>query len=126
MKFRLVGGSPYTPYDLELSSQKDVWDVTNKGILDSDKLNEERFDLAHTLDVRIDKKWFFKKWTLNVYLDIQNIYNYQVNGQPFLDVVRDDSGNPVTDPNNPDAYLTYEIENKMGNILPTIGLMVEF
>ncbi len=32
---------------------------------------------AHGLDVRIDKKWFFKQWALNAYIDVQNVYNFQ-------------------------------------------------
>ena len=29
----------------------------------------------HGLDIRIDKKWFFKSWSLNAYIDIENILN---------------------------------------------------
>ena len=57
---------------------------------------------------------------------MQNIYNFESEGKPFLDVVRDDSGAPVVDPQNPDSYLTREIENTAGTILPSIGLMIEF
>ena len=125
-KFRFLGGAPYTPDDVELSAQKDVWDVTQRGIPDYDLLNTERNGNAHGLDVRVDKRWFFKKWALNAYLDIQNIYNFQSEGKPFLDVVRDNNGDPVTDPQNPDSYLTREIENTAGTVLPSIGLMIEF
>jgi hypothetical protein len=41
-------------------------------------------------------------------------------------VVRDDNGNPIEDPNQPDSYLTKEIENTTGTVLPSIGLMIEF
>ncbi len=126
MKFRLLGGAPYTPYDIPLSSKKEIWDVTNRGIPDYDQLNEKRFSVAHGLDVRIDKKWFFKKLSFNAYLDIQNIYNFQFTGQPYLNVRKDTNGMPITDPSNPDSYQTYEIENISGNILPSIGLMMEF
>ena len=125
-KFRLLGGSPFTPYDIELSSQKEIWDVTQRGINDWDRLNEERNGLSHGLDIRIDKKWFFNKWALNLYLDIQNIYNFKTITQPYLDVRRDDNGNPIEDPNNPNAYSTYLIENSTGTILPSIGIVVEF
>ena len=27
------------------------------------------------LDVRVDKTWKFKEWTLSAYLDVQNTYN---------------------------------------------------
>jgi len=125
-KFRFLGGSPYTPYDIEESSIKENWDVTQRGINDWDQLNTERNGNSHGLDFRVDKRWFFEKWALNAYFDIQNLYGFKTETQPFLDVVRDDNGNPIEDPNNPDSYLTQEIENTAGTILPSIGIMVEF
>ena len=74
----------------------------------------------------MDKRWYFNKWALNAYLDIQNIYNAKIESKPYLDVVRDEAGNPVEDPSNPDNYLLREIENTTGTILPSIGLMIEF
>lgn len=126
MKFRLLGGAPYTPYDIELSSLKAVWDVTQRGILDWERLNTERNSLSHGLDIRIDKRWFFRKWSLDAYIDIQNIYNFQSTGLPSIDVRRDVNGNPVTNPSNPNQYSLYEIENTNGTILPSIGIMIEF
>lgn len=125
-KFRLLGGAPYTPYDVALSSRKDVWDITGQGIPDWDRLNEERFSIAHGLDVRLDKRWFYNKWSLNVYFDIQNLYNFQAEAQPYLDVVRDDNGNPMEDPNDPSRYQTKLIDNTSGTVLPSVGIMLEF
>ena len=125
-KFRLLGGAPYTPYDVALSSQKDVWNITQQGVNDWSKLNTVRNGISHGLDIRIDKKWFFQKWALNAYIDIQNVYNAKTEVQPFLDVRKDGSGNPIQDPDNPNAYLTYEIENNDGTVLPSIGIMIEF
>jgi hypothetical protein len=126
IRFRYLGGAPYTPDDVELSMRKEIWDVAGIGIPDYDLLNTKRNSVAHGLDVRIDKRWFFKKWSLNAYLDIQNIYNYESVGKPFLDVVRDENGDPVTDPNNPGSYLPREFENTAGTILPSIGIMIDF
>lgn len=39
--------------------------------------NSERLPLFHSLDLRVDKKWKFKYWSLSAYLDIQNAYNNQ-------------------------------------------------
>lgn len=126
LKFRFLGGSPYTPYNIELSSIKSVWDVTQQGILDWNQLNQSRNSNSHGLDIRIDKKWFFSKWTINTYLDIQNIYNYQTNLQPYLDVVRDNSGIPLESVSNPMAYQLYQVSNSSGTLLPSVGLMIEF
>jgi hypothetical protein len=125
-KFRLLGGSPYTPIDIAVSSQKANWDVTGRGIPDYNKLNTERLPLSHGLDIRIDKKWFYKKWSLNAYLDIQNLYNFQSDAPPYLDVVRDVNGIPMEDPNNSSAYLTKEYATQSGTLLPSIGLMIDF
>jgi hypothetical protein len=59
-------------------------------------------------------------------LDIQNIYNFQTEGQPFLSVKKDANGNPLTDTSDPSSYQTYLIKNDDGNLLPSIGIMVEF
>ncbi|MFZ1679108.1 MAG: TonB-dependent receptor, partial [Saprospiraceae bacterium] len=126
MKFRLLGGAPYTSYDLALSSKKEIWDITNQGISDWSHLNENRNPLTHTLDVRLDKKWFFKKWSINMYLDIQNIYNFQAEGQPYLNVSRDSAGHPITNTTDPSSYDIYLIKNTNGTLLPSIGIMVEF
>jgi len=125
-KFRLLGGSPYTPYDKNQSSLKSVWDINQQAIPDYSRLNQERNPLSHGLDIRLDKKWFFNRWLLNAYIDLQNIYNFQARTQSFLTLSYDQAGNPVTDPDNPDAYLLKEIENTTRTFLPSVGIMIEF
>ena len=126
MKFRLQGGPPYTPIDRETSSLKEVWDVTGRGIPDYSRLNTERLPLSHGLDIRVDKTWYLGRMTLNVYLDIQNIYNFQNENPPFLNVIRDADGIPLTDPDNPQAYLTREVSNVSGTVLPSVGILWMF
>ena len=126
LKFRFQGGSPYTPYDLDKSATKTVWDVTQQGVYDWDKLNTLRYDAVHGLDIRVDKKWFFDRWSINLYVDIQNVYGFQVELQPFLTTEKDAAGLPVEDPNDPTKYKLKPIENISGTVLPSIGLMIEF
>ena len=125
-KFRLIGGAPYTPYDYDRSATIEVWDIVQQGVIDWDKLNEERYPTSHSLDIRIDKKWYFDHLAVNAYLDIQNVYNFQAVSQPFLDVDVDELGNPIINPGNPNQYILSPIENVSGSVLPSIGLMVEF
>ena len=33
------------------------------------------YRLIIVLMLRVDKRWFFEKWTLITYVDIQNVYN---------------------------------------------------
>lgn len=71
-RFRLVSGNPITPV---------VGSVYNASIDRYDpsygKVNSARLPLFHQLDVRVDKRWIYQRWILNLYLDIQNIYNHE-------------------------------------------------
>lgn len=125
-RWRFLGGTPYTPYDLEESSLKSNWDLRNSGILDYTQINAVRLPAFHQLDLRLDKKYFFPKWNLNWYVDIQNFYNFQAQQAPILVAERDSSGNILTDPNDPNRYQLKLIENTAGNVLPTVGIIVEF
>lgn len=126
VRWRYTGGVPFTPYDVATSSLKSVWDVSNTGIFDFNRINTERLEAYHQLDVRMDKKWFYKKFALNLYLDIENIYGYTIDFIPNLTVERDENGMPLTDPNDSSRYQTKLIQNEVGNVLPSIGVVVEW
>ncbi|HEX9509181.1 MAG TPA: TonB-dependent receptor [Puia sp.] len=128
IKLRASGGSPYTPYDVNASSQVQVWNISGQGILNYDSVNKLRAKGTYELDIRIDKKYYFKKWDLNIYIDIQNITNAQTELAPYLNADTDANGQPVTDPNNtnPPHYKMHYLKNVNGNILPSIGLIIEF
>jgi len=125
-KYRYSGGSPYTPVDIINSSNRGIWDINQRGVLDYNLLNTQRLNGAHVLDVRIDKKWFFKSWSINAYIDIENILNSksQLPSQYGID---SNLGDLVegTD-GNPNRYPLYEIINNSGTLLPSIGLLIEF
>jgi hypothetical protein len=120
------GGSPYTPFNLSTSSLKPVWDVTGQGLLDYNQLNTLREGANHQLNVRVDKKIFLNKFSMNFYLDIQNLYGHKTKVAPLLLVVKDANGNPISDPNDPTRYKTKIVENTSGIVQPTIGIIVEF
>lgn len=126
LKYRYSGGAPYTPIDIINSSNKAIWDINQRGVLDYNLLNTKRLNGQHGLDIRVDKKWFFKSWSLNAYIDIENIlnakrelpseYGIDPNLGPLV------SGTGETS----DSYPLYEIVNNSGTVLPSIGLLVEF
>jgi hypothetical protein len=124
-RFRLYGGNPYTPFDVNSSVTIEAWNINQQGIPDWNRLNEEQTALFHQLDIRLDKKYFFKKWLLNLYLDVQNVYNAQTNLAPYLDVVRNEAGEPQVDPLTPTSYQSKTIANVSGTVLPTIGIIIE-
>ena len=77
-RFRYSGGAPFTPYDYENSSLKSVWNINSFGVFDYNNLNSQRLKANHGLDLRVDKKWYWNKVTLNLYVDIQNLYNFEI------------------------------------------------
>lgn len=121
MKFRYSGGAPYTPFDLATTSAQDS--LFSQGYLDYNNVNSLRLGDIHTLDVRVDKKWYFKSWSLNAYIDIQNIYNNKVK------LRSDVSNNPDVGElvyESQEGQNLYEIPNESGTLLPSIGLLIEF
>ncbi len=130
LKWRFVGGLPYTPYDYDKSSLVLAWDAQNRQYLDYSQFNTQRLASFHQLDVRIDKTWYLKKMTLGFYIDIQNLYNQQAQQAPELIQELDANNQPIIE--NPGApideqrYRLKEINSTSGTVLPTIGLMIEF
>jgi len=126
LRWSFSGGAPYTTADLEISSNKAVWDVTNSAVLDYNQLNQNRGSNYHQLNLRIDKRFNFKKVSLTFYLDIQNVYNFKATTAPIILVERDENGAPIEDLNNPNKYVLKSIENTSGIIQPSIGIILEF
>ncbi|HYX07255.1 MAG TPA: TonB-dependent receptor [Bacteroidales bacterium] len=129
-KWRFVGGAPYTPYDLGKSSIRAAWDSQGRGFLDYSMFNQYRLNAFHQLDVRIDKEYFFNKWSLNFYVDVQNLYNFKAD-EPSRLTSEDKNGQVVI--LNPDApynqqrYKLRTIQSDgAGTVLPTLGIIVEF
>ncbi|MEI8204012.1 MAG: TonB-dependent receptor, partial [Bacteroidota bacterium] len=94
LKWRYSMGSPYTPYNYDASLLKTNWNINPQGLPDYSLLNSKRLKENHGLDIRVDKKYFFKKWSLNVYFDMQNVYNYKSELPPILNVMNDQNGIP--------------------------------
>lgn len=129
-KWRFVGGTPFTPFDVGKSSLVQAWNVQGGPYLNFDRFNTLRLSPFHQLDVRVDKQYFFDKWSLMVYVDVQNLYNFQSESPPIYIRELNPDGTPIIE--NPDAppseqrYQLDELQTTSGTVLPTIGIMVEF
>ena len=128
MKWRFQSALPKTP-DSENANLVPIWNLYGRALPDYQQLNTLRGQSFHALDVRVDKKWFFDKWSLNFYIDIQNAYNFQsITNTQILN--RDENGNAVvlntTLPFSQQRYDTKIITSANGQVLPTIGLIIEF
>lgn len=124
VKYRYSGGSPYTPYDELKSSLVTAWDVRGRAYLDYNKYNSEYQPIFSQLDFRLDKDFYFEKFALKLYLDIQNITNSKYKN-PDAIVSTGRIINP-TAPLNQQRYEMKRIELNDGTLLPTIGITLEF
>ena len=125
-RWRFIGGAPYSPINEELSKDKLAWNITNQPYLDYENFNSLRLSNTHSLDFRVDKEFYFKKWVLNFYLDIQNAYNFQSERPPIY-TNKDINGNVLSDPGgDPTKQDLRVLETFGGNVLPTFGLIVKF
>jgi hypothetical protein len=98
-----AGGAPYTPFDYEASYEN------NKGIIDTDRMNSERLPDYHSLNIRVDKRFYFSGSSLILYLSVWNAYGRE----------------------NIAAYKWNEVENqpdvqKQWSTLPVLGLEYKF
>ena len=126
LKWRYVGGAPWTPYDESLSALRDVWDITGQGVQDFSRYNQLRLKAFHQLDIRVDKQYYFNRWSLMLYADVQNVYNHQADQPPILVRVSDENGVPQTDPGDPSRYSLKYISGTLGTVLPSVGIIIEF
>ena len=101
-----------------------VWDAGGRPVYDYSKYNGNRLDPYFQLDLRVDKNFYFQKWTLGLYIDLQNVTFSKIRQQDvFLS-----TGEIV----NPDAlpadqrYTLELLELYSGTIVPAIGVTVEF
>lgn len=133
VNLRYQSGLPFTPFS-DASSLVNNWDVNGRGIRDFNLLNSGRLASANTLDIRVDKKWYFKKWNMNLYLDVENILgNTVVVPELILDRPLDENNTPIGSGIilNPDApaslqrYKLKEISDAQGTLVPSIGLIIE-
>ena len=69
LRFRYATGNPWTPivgsvFDSDQDIHIPVFGTVNSG----------RLGAFHQLDVRVDKKWVFDDWMLDLFLEVQNAY----------------------------------------------------
>jgi hypothetical protein len=103
LRWIYAGGAPYTPFNIEESISQ------RRGIWDTEKINSERFTDYHSLNIRVDKRFYFESSNLVLYLSVWNAYGRR----------------------NIAQYVWNEIKNeidklKQWNTLPVLGLEYEF
>jgi outer membrane receptor for ferrienterochelin and colicin len=130
IKFRYQGGAPYSPFNMAASQAN--YTTLGTGVLDYTKFNTMRLAPFNSMDIRIDKKWNFHKWSLDVYYDMTNAYAASQPAEPTFTFKRtaDNKAFLTTDgkPLRSDGSngVPYIINNSSAIVIPTVGLIVEF
>ena len=104
-KFRYFTGVPYST--VYIPSENPLRSGYIQNI--PEQYLDNRTDAGHHLDIRVDRYFNFPSWTLIVYMDIQNVYNYKIPQRPSYDFW----DNSIVD------------ASSIG-ILPSIGISAEF
>lgn len=130
VKFRYQGGAPYTPFDLAASQRN--YSTLGTGVFDYTRFNTLRLPEFHAMDIRIDKKWNYRKWTLDLFLDVTNAYASSQPAIPNFTFKRtaDNKAFETTDGQALKADgsngIILLLDNTSSVVIPTIGFIVEF
>src|SRR5690554_43037 len=115
LRWRFAGKTPFVPVDVNASTI-----LYPQIVLDYNRLGEKKLKVFSQVDIRIDKKWNFKKLALNLYFEAQNAL-FQNSPQPPKYVLnRNDDGNVIT----PRELIA--IEDKSNTLIPVIGIVLDF
>ena len=101
-KFRVFTGAPFTPVYNPSENNGDIQNLP-------DEYLAERLRTGHHLDLRLDRRFNFSRWTMILFADIQNIYNYKIQVKPRYELCEDE----------------IEDTNAIG-LLPSIGISAEW
>ena len=114
-RYRFAGKTPYVPTNLEatLVSYPEI-------ILDYTRLGEEKLETFSQLDIRVDKKWNYNQFSLNVFFEIQNVLGQSIPRPNEYGLSRDMDGNL----NSPLSLS--QINQDTSTSIPSIGIVVDF
>lgn len=99
----LAGGVPYTPFDIVRSEEN------NLPLINQDQINGKRYSPYMTVSIRVDRRFLFKKSSIDFYLSVLNLFNRK----------------------NVDRYFWNRIENRrdviyQAPIIPLFGIEYNF
>lgn len=130
LKFRYQGAAPYTPFDMPASQLNYL--TLGTGVYNYTTANSLTLSAFNASDIRIDKKWNFRRFTLDVFLDVQNWYVAANPGLPQYTFKRntDNTDFETTDglpiQQNGSNAIPVILPNDEASVLPTIGFIIEF
>ncbi len=125
LRYRVQGNRPYTPYNIPYSSLISVYNSNPQGVFDYSRVNTLHLPWFHQLDIRVTKKWYLAHWSLELYLDIQNIYYNKEEDTPVLAYLTDANGTPLVTTNHM-SYQTKLIPTYDGVLQPQLGIIITY
>lgn len=130
LKWLYQGGAPYTPYDLAASQRNYL--TTGVGTEDYTRLNSLRLKSFSRVDFRIDKKWNYKKTSIDLFFDLQNalLTTNPALPQYTFERLADNSGFRTTDGlalrSDGSNGVPLILANEDANFTPALGFVIEF
>lgn len=115
-RYRYLGKAPYAPVDQDRTLQN-----YPAIFRDYERLGNVRLDPLSQLDIRIDKKWSFQKYSLDIFMEIQNVLGTENPSEPRYGLDRDENGDVIT----PRSLVRVDATDD-GSVLPSIGLVLNF
>lgn len=115
-RFRFLGKAPYAPVNVNASLV-----VYPAIVRDYTSLGQNRLDNFQQLDFRVDKKFNFKRFSLDLYFDVQNALANPTPSEPAYGLDRDNMGN-IVEPRN----LVIVNTNQTAAVLPSLGVVINF
>ncbi|MGW8122276.1 TonB-dependent receptor [Roseivirga echinicomitans] len=113
---RFLGKAPFVPVDV--AATENAYPTI---INDYDRLGNERLRAYNALDIRVDKKWNYSNWSLNLYMEITNVLGSRLPQAPKYGLDLDDNGEVIM-PRN----LIEIPDTNNGSTIPTFGIVIDF
>lgn len=118
-KWRYLGPFPYTPWRLDQQAAL-FYESRGVGLLDNTQLNANESPAFSQVDLRLERKWFFTKWNLVVFVDIQNVFNILNPTAPNFGLARN------ADQTYVQPLVPKLVANANSNRIPSIGIITKF
>ena len=115
-RYRFLGKTPFPPID-EVATLANYPAI----IRDYARLGEEQLSPFSQLDVRLDKKFNFKKFSLDLFADVQNVLFTPLPTEPRYGLARNEQG-VVIQP----AQLSLVNTQQDGQFIPSLGIVLNF
>lgn len=114
-RYRFAGNTPFVPVN-----EPETLANYPQIVFDYNRLGTQKLDIFSQVDLRIDKKWNFDKFSFNVFVEAQNLLGQTIPVAPEYGLSRNNDGTIIT----PQSLV--ELRNTNNIIQPSIGIVIDF